>query len=335
MPTFTSKKNKNPEYSDNSQPRSSLFKKSGVQKQEARKFVEDNPKWKLEQIILNDKVRETILDVITFCKNKDRLIEEWGLNNFLKGNSSIGINLYGEPGTGKSITAEAIAMALGKKIIRVDYSELQDSKWGQTEKNLSQLFKTAEENGSVIFLDEADGLLGKRMASGSNSNAANEIKSHLLTLVDRSNVIIVYATNLFKNFDRAFFRRILYHVKYPLPTKEELIDLWKFHLGDSKILSTMGLSAIKEIPKDNNHFSYDEIAAYSAGLAGGDIKNITLKLCVKICAGKIELLSTNDLKEEINTYKQSLEDSKGIHVIPDSELTEDQKNALVKERNNQ
>lgn len=96
--------------------------------------MEDEPKWKLEQIILSEKVRDTILDVITFCKNKDRLIEEWGLNNFLKGNSSIGINLYGEPGTGKSITAEAVAMALGKKIIRVDYSELQDSKWGQTEK---------------------------------------------------------------------------------------------------------------------------------------------------------------------------------------------------------
>lgn len=81
------------------------------QKLELKKFIEDDPKWRLEQIILNEKVRETVLDVITFCKNKDRLIEEWGLNNFLKGNSSIGINLYGEPGTGKSITAEAIAMA--------------------------------------------------------------------------------------------------------------------------------------------------------------------------------------------------------------------------------
>ena len=79
------------------------------QKLELKKFIEDDPKWRLEQIILNEKVRETVLDVITFCKNKDRLIEEWGLNNFLKGNSSIGINLYGEPGTGKSITAEAIS----------------------------------------------------------------------------------------------------------------------------------------------------------------------------------------------------------------------------------
>lgn len=321
MPTFTSTKKKKDEIGENKRE-SPLFSKNEDDKVESRKFIEDDPKWELEQIILNDKVRETILDVITFCENKDRLIDEWGLNNFLKGNSSIGINLYGEPGTGKSITAEAIAKALGKKIIRVDYSELQDSKWGQTEKNLSQLFKTAEENGSVIFLDEADGLLGKRTTNSSNSNAANEIKSHLLTLVDRSNVIVIYATNLFKNFDRAFFRRILYHIKYPLPTVAELVELWKFHLGDAQMLERMGLSSVKEIPKDNGDFSYDEIAEYSNGLAGGDIKNITLKLCVKLCAGKIMLLRTSDIIAEIDTYKESLEDSKGLAVsnLPNENL---------------
>lgn len=335
MPTFTSIKRNTGENPENDKPKSSLFSSNEEeQKLELKKFIEDDPKWKLEQIILNEKVRETVLDVITFCKNKDRLIEEWGLNNFLKGNSSIGINLYGEPGTGKSITAEAIAMALGKKVIRVDYSELQDSKWGQTEKNLSQLFKIAEENGSVIFLDEADGLLGKRTTNSSNSNAANEIKSHLLTLVDRSNVTIIYATNLFKNFDKAFFRRILYHIKYPLPTNKELVELWKFHLGDPNILERMKLASIKEIPKDMNNFSYAEIAEYSAGLAGGDIKNITLKLCVKIFAGKITALDTVDVKNEIDTYKQSLEDSKGTRVVPDNELTEEQRKALEDERKN-
>lgn len=330
MPTFTPSK-KNSEEAAESKP-ATVFKKDDEHKQEAKKFIEDDPKWELDHIILDKKIRETILDVITFCQNKERLIEEWGLNNFLKGNSSIGINLYGEPGTGKSITAEAIAKALGKKIIRVDYSEIQDSKWGQTEKNLSHLFKTAEENGSVIFLDEADGLLGKRSTNDSNSNTANDIKSHLLTLVDRSNVIIIYATNLFKNFDRAFFRRILYHIKYPLPTHDELVELWKFHLGDTDILDRMKLSSIKEIPKDSGNFSYNEIAKHSDGLAGGDIKNITLKLCVKICAGKISSLNSAEVKKEIDSYKESLADSKGARVVPDSELTEEQRNALEEEK---
>lgn len=96
----------------------------------------------------------------------------------------------------------------------------------------------------------------------------------------------------------------------------------------------MKLASIKEIPKDTDNFSYAEIAEYSAGLAGGDIKNITLKLCVKIFTGKITALDTVDVKNEIDTYKQSLEDSKGTRVVPDNELTEEQRKALEDERKN-
>ena len=177
--------------------------------------------------------------------------------------------------------------------------------------------------------------MGKCTTNSSNSNAANEIKSHLLTLVDRSNVTIIYATNLFKNFDKAFFRRTLYHIKYPLPTNKELVELWKFHLGNPNILERMKLASTKEIPKDIHNFSYAEIAEYSAGLTGGDIKNITLKLCIKICAGRITALDTVDVKNEIDTYKQSLEDSKEIRIVLDNELAEEQKNALEDKRKNQ
>lgn len=315
MPTFVPKNN-NSATSLSGQEKSSVFNRSDEQK-DVKKFIEEDPKWTLDEIILNSSIKETINDVITFCKNKERLIKEWDLNKFLKGNSSIGINLYGEPGTGKSITAEAIAAALGKKILKVDYSEIQDSKWGATEKNLSRLFQTAEEDDCVIFMDEADGLLSKRSTNDSNANAANEIKSHLLTLVDRSNVTIIYATNLFQNFDRAFFRRILYHIKYPMPIHDELVALWKFHLGNDNI------------PKDINSFSYDELARQSVGiLAGGDIKNITLKLCVKLAAGKIDKLTNDIVTKEIERFKESLADSKGVRIVPESEMTEEEKKAL-------
>lgn len=140
---------------------------------------------------------------------------------------------------------------------------------------------------------------------------------------------------MFKNFDKAFFRRILYHIKYPLPTNKELVELWKFHLGNPNILERMKLASTKEIPKDIHNFSYAEIAEYSAGLTGGDIKNITLKLCIKICAGRITALDTVDVKNEIDTYKQPLEDSKEIRIVLDNELAEEQKNALEDKRKNQ
>jgi SpoVK/Ycf46/Vps4 family AAA+-type ATPase len=295
--------------------------------EEKKKFREEDPKWSFDEVVLRKEIRETLEDVVTFCQNKDKLIEEWDLNRFLKGNSSIGINFYGEPGTGKTISAEAIAKALNRKIIKADYSEIQDSKWGATEKNLTELFKKAEETGSIILLDEADGLLGKRMDSGPNASTANEIKSHLLTLVDKSNVIIFYTTNLFKNFDRAFFRRIVYHINIPMPNKEELISIWKYHLEGKP-----EKPPLKQLPIDSTSFSYEDIADSCVGeLAGGDVKNLTLKLCVKLAAKKISALTTENVKAEIERYKKSLADSRGLaneRVVPASELTEEEKEEL-------
>ena len=276
-------------------------------------FVEETPRWSLDEIVLNPQVKDTLEDFILFCQNKETLIENWGLNDFLKGTTSIGINLYGEPGTGKSISAEAIAKSLGKKIIVADFSQLIDMHWGNTEKHLSALFKQAEDSGCVIFIEEADGLLGQRTGTDSNSSAMNGVKSHLLKLIDRSSAIIIYATNLFENFDRAFFRRILYHVKYPLPNKEELIALWKKHIGNSNII------------KSQTDFSYETIADMSDGLTGGDVKNITLKICVKLASNKIPDVSNESVKIEIEKYKKSLADSKKSRagkVLSQEELDE-------------
>lgn len=301
MPTIIPPKDGRGHPSENTkEPKSgSLFNRG---KDEKISYKEKDPRWSIDEIILDQNTKEEIGDIIYFCKHQKELIEKYELDNFLKGRASVGINLYGEPGTGKSITAEAIAKALGKKIIEVNYSEVQSDKWGGTEKQLSALFEQAEANGSIIFMDEADGLMSKRQSEGANSETNNQIKSHLLTLIERSNVFIVYATNLFQNLDRAFFRRILFHVKFPMPKKEELVRLWKLHLGG------------KNIPKHATDFSYETLAEMSENLiAGGDIKNITMKLCVKHAVGRISELTNDVVKGEIDKYLRSLDDNKGIH----------------------
>lgn len=292
------------------EPKGSLFNR---EQDDKIVFNEVEPRWDLDEIILNPETKEEIKDIIAFCQNQKELIQKFELEKFLKGRASVGINLYGSPGTGKSITAEAIAKSLGRKMIEVNYSDIQSEKWGGTLKRLSALFKQAEESGTVIFMDEADGLMSKR-GSGANSEVANQIKSHLLTLIERSNVFIIYATNLFENMDRAFFRRILFHVNYPMPEHDELVKLWKFHLGSNNL------------PKVEEEFSYEEIAKKSENLlAGGDIKNITLKLCVKIGVGHISALTNDIVKKEIDLYQKSLNDSKGIKM---REATKEELNDL-------
>lgn len=300
MPTIIPPKDGRGHPSENTkEPKSgSLFNRG---KDEKISYKEKDPRWSIDEIILDQNTKEEIGDIIYFCQHQKELIEKYELDNFLKGRASVGINLYGDPGTGKSITAEAIAKALGKKLIEVNYSEVQSDKWGGTEKQLSALFEQAEANGSIIFMDEADGLMSKRQSEGANSETNNQIKSHLLTLIERSNVFIVYATNLFQNLDRAFFRRILFHVKFPMPKKEELVRLWKLHLGG------------KNIPKHATDFSYETLAEMSENLiAGGDIKNITMKLCVKHAVGRINELTNDVVKAEIDRYLRSLDDNKGI-----------------------
>lgn len=286
-----------------------LFHKNDSEDRQS-KFREEEPKWELNQIVLRKEIREALEEVITFCKHKDDLLlGEWGLNDFLKGNTSIGVNFYGESGTGKSISAEAVANALGLNVIRADYSAMVDSKWGDTEKNLTALFQKAEATGSVIILNEADGLLSKRTDTSSTASNMNEVKSHLLTLIDRSNVIIFYTTNLFENFDKAFFRRILYHVNFPMPNHDEMVSLLKFHIGKPRFL------------KHSTNFSYDTIADMCVGtLAGGDIRNLALRLCVKMVANKIPVLTNDNIKQEIGVYIKSLNDSKGAKIVPESKV---------------
>ena len=259
-----------------------------------------SPEWSLDEVVLPSSVKETIDDVVSYCSNKDKIVLEWNLSKFLKGNGgTVGINFYGSPGTGKSIAAEGIAKAIGMQMVRADYSEITDSLHGGTEKKLTELFRNAEENNAIIFFDEADGLLSKRTSGTSNSETNNQIKSHLLTLLDRSNAIIIFATNIFENYDKAFFRRILFHVGFEIPARDQLIELWKFHLNE-------------RIPKD---ITYEELAELSDGLAGGDIKNITLKLCIRLSSGRCKAINKDVVNIEIEKYKASLKASERKKII--------------------
>lgn len=268
---------------------------------ELSSFIAIEPEWSIDEIVLDSTTQNSLLDAIEFCKHRQKIVEDWNLKRFLKGSGGCtGINMYGKPGTGKSIAAEAIAKASEKKLIKVDYSEIQNERWGGTEKKLTELFETAKQLDAVIFFDEADGLLGKRQSGGANSETNNQIKSHLLTLLDSSNVIVVFATNLFENYDRAFFRRILFHISFPLPDVQQLKSLWEFHLGDE--------NGIENVVPRTKDFSFEELANDSLGLSGGDIKNLTLKSCIRLVSRNIPELNNNMLREEIIEYKQSLAD---------------------------
>lgn len=249
----------------------------------------ESPQWTLGEIALSKSTLEQIEEMIAYVKHREKLLHEWEFNRFLKTGKGLSINFFCPPGTGKSITAEAIAQKLGTNIIKVNYGELESELVGGTSKNLSKVFQAAETNRSLLFFDEADAVLSKRISNLSQAadHGVNSAKSTLLTLMDKFNGVIIFATNLFENYDEAFLRRIIFNVEFPVPDKEMRTQLWAFHLS-------------KNVPRN---ISNDRAAEISEGLCGGDIRNITIKLGLKLLAGKATLVDESLITDEINKYK--------------------------------
>lgn len=86
------------------------------QKEPAQEIIESyEPGFSLEQVALNGEVREKVRTAISAVRYRKKMSEEWGMSEYFTGSRAIILNFYGKAGTGKSMTAEAVAKALGKK----------------------------------------------------------------------------------------------------------------------------------------------------------------------------------------------------------------------------
>lgn len=101
------------------------------------------------------------------------------------------------------MAAHAIANALGKRMLPVDYAEIESKYVGETAKNLTALFRVAAEHEAIIFFDEADALLSKRVSNMSSATdvSVNQTRSVLLTLLNDYKGIVLFATNYIHNYD--------------------------------------------------------------------------------------------------------------------------------------
>ena len=129
----------------------------------------------------------------------------------------------GASGTGKTMTAGVIAADLGLDLYKIDLSGIVSKYIGETEKNLDRIFHAAESSNAILFFDEADALFGKRSeVTDAHDRYANIEVAYLLQKIEEYEGVVILASNLSKNIDLAFARRMHYVVEFPLP--ETLID---------------------------------------------------------------------------------------------------------------
>ena len=178
--------------------------------------------------------------------------------------------------TGKTMSAHALANEIGKKILAVNYAEIESKFVGEAPKNLISAFEIAKNEDAVLFFDEADSFLGKRITSVSSSSdqAVNSLRSQMLMLLENYEIIVIFATNLNENYDKAFNSRIITNIKFELPDnnlrKEAILRLMpKKAPIDSEILQDETL--IEKLVNLSDGFSYR------------DLKNAILNVLVKSC----------------------------------------------------
>lgn len=141
--------------------------------QQAIQWTVTYPKYTLGDLVLDPDTLTQLQEVVSYFENRELLFVTWGLAERFSQENGLAVDLYGPPGTGKTMSAHAIASALHKRMICVDYAEIESKYVGETSKNLNRLFQTAREQDTIIFFDEADALLSKRV---SNMTSATDVK---------------------------------------------------------------------------------------------------------------------------------------------------------------
>ncbi|HEX5203241.1 ATP-binding protein [Paractinoplanes rhizophilus] len=133
----------------------------------------------------------------------------------------------GPSGTGKTLAAEVVAGELGLDLYKVDLSAVVSKYIGETEKNLERIFGAAAAGDLVLFFDEADALFGKRSeVSDAHDRYANIEVAYLLQRLETYDGLVVLATNLQRNIDPAFLRRISVAIDFVPPEEPERRQIW-------------------------------------------------------------------------------------------------------------
>jgi AAA+ superfamily predicted ATPase len=249
----------------------------------------------LDRLIVQDEVKTAIMTGIELINNRDVIDDMWGISelNPLKGRCIM--NMVGPPGTGKTLSAKCIAKHLGLKLYQVDYAEIISKYVGETGKNIRAAFASAKKHKAILFFDEADSLMSKRiaMAGDGETNSINQNRNILMQELDKYDGIMLTSTNFFGNYDEALLRRISRHIHFELPNAEMRKKLVVQHLP-KKTMARLG--------EDVN---FETLTQAMTDFSGGDIVNVCNNAILRAVTEKKEKLEQSHLMSEISEIKKN------------------------------
>ncbi len=186
------------------------------------------PLYTWDDIVLPDDALQQLREVCAHARYRQQVFAEWGFDGKVSLGKGLSALFVGPSGTGKTMAAEIIAGELGLHLYKIDLSGVISKYIGETEKNLSRIFQEAEQSNAILFFDEADAIFGKRSeVKDSHDRYANIEINYLLQRIEEHEGITILASNLQRNIDHAFTRRLRFIIEFPLPDEAYRYRIWK------------------------------------------------------------------------------------------------------------
>ncbi|MEH2112007.1 ATP-binding protein [Nostoc sp.] len=267
----------------------------------ASKYKAVQPLFNFEQLVITEQVKDDLLLAVDLINLEAKVFDDWGLRQ-IEPFPRTALNFYGSSGTGKTLSAHAIASKIKRPILAASYAQIESMYHGEGPKNLEAIFLAAERDNALLFIDEADSLLSKRLTNVTQGSeqAINSMRSQLLICLERFRGVVIFCTNLVENYDKAFETRVR-HVHFLMPDFASRREIWKRHLPTKMPLA--------------EDISPEKLAQVE-DVCGRDIKNAVIDAAMRVARKGKFYVELSDLLDSINKIK-----SARINVLQSDDLS--------------
>ncbi len=254
----------------------------GFGKAKARLYGNEKNKVLFTDVAGNEAAKQDLSEVVDFLKNPKK---------YEKVGAKIprGVLLAGDPGTGKTLMARAVAGEAGVPFFSISGSEFAEMFVGVGASRVRDLFAKAKKNApSIIFIDEIDAVAHKRDARGGAGREDEQTLNQILVEMDgfdnETGVIVIAATNRVDMLDKALLRpgRFDRHVNVTLPERKDRIEILKVHFKNKPVAEDVDINAL---------------AAKTAGSSGADLANIANEAAIGAARNNRKEITNADVTE--------------------------------------
>ncbi len=251
-------------------------------KSRARLYGPDKKKVTFKDVAGNESAKQDLTEIVDFLKNPKKY-EKLGAK------IPRGVLLAGDPGTGKTLMARAVAGEADVPFFSISGSEFAEMFVGVGASRVRDLFSKAKKNApSIIFIDEIDAVAHKRDAKGGAGREDEQTLNQILVEMDGfdndSGVIVMAATNRVDMLDKALLRpgRFDRHVNVTLPERKDRLEILKVHFKGKPVEEDVDL---------------ESLAKKTAGSSGADLANIANEAAIGAAREGHKAISNKDVVE--------------------------------------